>query len=203
MPIATIPHPMGSEYQIALPELTSTDAAQTIDDYFKSVLTNSANIGTKKLHHGYIKVTSNAVRLNFSGGSATFASSVSTTLAASAATDGGEVALLSGKTANTVVLPIASTTGLVAGQYVVIAGTTNYDGTHLIESLVAATSITIRSAFTAETFTTDDTVVTANSGILVESGEIFHLTDENDIDTLSFSSAASGDAAKLSIILKY
>ena len=56
--------------------------------------------------------------------------------------------------------------GFLADDYVVIDGTTNYDGTYKITNIDSANTFDIESAYTAETFATTDT---ASSRILITS----------------------------------
>jgi len=63
-----------------------------------------------------------------------------------------------GGTPNVVRIP-STAHGFLENDYVVIAGTTNYDGTHKITNVNDADTFDIEFAFTAETFATTDTAI--------------------------------------------
>jgi hypothetical protein len=77
----------------------------------------------------------------------------SKTLTASAAVDNGD---------GTVRIPCSHASDFVENDYVVIAGTDNYDGNHRIVNVDSASSFDIIATYVAETFSATDTAKSSN-----------------------------------------
>jgi len=142
----------------------------------------------------FISVEDNAVRYtDSSGDSPTNVATIADLLDNAAAVDAG---------GGLVTLPVDAHV-FTAGQWIEITNTTNYDGVFEIVSIVALVSVTITSAFTAETFAGTETITTAPYGHETSTGQTIELISKDQVKNFKIINSTNDSNGRLQITFEF